>query len=216
MKLRLKFVGVLIALLVTAGCSNGLPTSANNNQVPTIIGDQKELPSSDLTTIKTETGRFTGQIDANSIEINSSKLQEEMIPQVYRLSESIKATFDTFKLKPQDTVQLNYQLNEVGQKVIVDLQILNRASQNSQPPSTPKDPPQTKIDSGRYVGQIDNNSIEILMSGVPEEVAAKAFKLSDSIKADFQTYALKKDDQIKITFIPQTGGQPIITKIEKL
>jgi len=132
------------------------------------------ISNSNQTNVKIETGRYNGQIDANSIEVNISKVPEEIIPQVYKLSESLKATFDTFKLNSGDTVKLNYKLNEAGQKVIVELKILNRSSQNSQPPSTPNNPTQTKIDTGRYVGQIDNNSIEILISGVPEKISPKA------------------------------------------
>ncbi|MBC2727070.1 hypothetical protein [Desulfosporosinus sp.] len=216
MKFCLKLVWVLVILLVTTGCNNGSSTSDNNNQTPTVINDQQPISNSNQTNIKTETGRYNGQIDANSIEVNSSNVPEEITPEVYRLSESLKATFDTFKLNSGDTVKLNYKLNEAGQKVIEELTILNRSSQNPQPPSTPKNPTQTKNDTGRYVGQIDNNSIEILISGVPEELSAKAFKLSDSVKANFHTYALQKNDQVKITFIPQNEGQPIITKIEKL
>jgi hypothetical protein len=73
-----------------------------------------------------------------------------------------------------------------------------------------------KTDSGRYVGQIDSNFIEIKISGVPDEKAAKSFKLSDEIKANFEEYELETEDNIKFNYIENENGNNVIVSIEKL
>lgn len=75
---------------------------------------------------------------------------------------------------------------------------------------------QTKTDSGRFTGRIDNNSIEIKISGVPEEKAARAFQLSEDLKANFENLELKSGDEIKFNYIPKEDSNDLITKIEKI
>lgn len=217
MKLTLKVILILMALFVITGCSNS-PTP-NNTQTPPVTSDQQPMSDqlSDQANVKTDSGRYNGQIDANSIEIKISGVPDEIDPEVFRLSKTIKAEFNTYKLNTGDTLKFDYLVNEHGQKVITKLEVLNRSSQNPKPSANPvPNNTQTKIDTGRYVGQIDSNSIEIRISGVPDEISAKAFRLNDSIKANFQSYALQEGDQIKFSFIPQNEGQPVIISIEKL
>lgn len=76
-------------------------------------------------------------------------------------------------------------------------------------------PVNLKKDTGRYVGQIDNNSIEIKISGVPEKLAAKAFQLGDEIRDNFSAYQLKTDDEIGFTYV-ENENRPIIIEIHKL
>ncbi len=72
-----------------------------------------------------------------------------------------------------------------------------------------------KTDAGRYVGQIDSNFIEIKIVGVPDEKAAKSFKLSDEIKANFEEYELETEDNIKFNYFENEDGNNVIVKIEK-
>lgn len=87
---------------------------------------------------------------------------------------------------------------------------------NSQPNNnnTSEDQGEVKIDSGRYVGQIDSNSIEIKISGVPDEIAARAFQLSDEVKEKFQEYGFKEGDEVIFDYIP--GEPPVIIKISPM
>ncbi len=77
--------------------------------------------------------------------------------------------------------------------------------------------PTIKTDSGSYVGQVDNNSIEIRISGVQDDkLAFKVFKISDEVRSTFESLALKKDDEVKFDYYEETIGQPVISKIEKI
>src|SRR5665647_1706701 len=71
--------------------------------------------------------------------------------------------------------------------------------------------------SGSYVGQADNNSIEIKLSYTngPGPVF-RVFKISDEVRPTFESLSLKTDDEIKFSFYEQVIGQPVLTKIEKI
>jgi len=61
--------------------------------------------------------------------------------------------------------------------------------------------PTIKTDSGSYVGQADNNSIEIRISGVQDDkLAFRVFKISDEVRPTFESLSLKTDDEIKFSF----------------
>jgi len=71
--------------------------------------------------------------------------------------------------------------------------------------------------SGSYVGQADNNSIEIRISGVQDDkLAFRVFKISDEVRPTFESLPLKTDDEIKFSYYEQAIGQPVLTKIERI
>lgn len=73
-----------------------------------------------------------------------------------------------------------------------------------------------KRDSGRYVGQIDNNFIEIKISGVPDNIAARSFMLGDRLKEEFEKLGLKTGNEIGFTYRVNDNGQMVISEIKKL
>lgn len=74
-----------------------------------------------------------------------------------------------------------------------------------------------KQDTGRYVGQIDPHSVEIKISGVPDELAAKAFQLDDAIRDDFEEkHGLKSGDEVKFTYFVDEHQRPVLKEISKL
>ncbi|MDD2498068.1 MAG: hypothetical protein PHT78_06350 [Desulfitobacteriaceae bacterium] len=79
------------------------------------------------------------------------------------------------------------------------------------------DSEETKTDSGTYVGLIDNNSIEIKISGVPEESSARAFRLGEEIREGFEErFGLTTGDEVRFNYIPKENEQPVIIEIEKI
>lgn len=73
-----------------------------------------------------------------------------------------------------------------------------------------------KTDSGRFAGQIDNNFIEVRISGVPDEIDPRVFMLSDEVKGIFESLGLNEGDNIKFDYIIGDNDQQIIIKIEKI
>jgi len=68
-----------------------------------------------------------------------------------------------------------------------------------------------RTDCGTYVGQIDNNSIEIKVDG-----EAKAFQLSDRVKENFAQLGLQTDDKVVFSYVPRGNEQMMIIDIKKL
>lgn len=74
-----------------------------------------------------------------------------------------------------------------------------------------------KTDSGSYVGQADNNSVEIRISGVQDnELAFRVFKISEEVRLTFESLSLNKDDQVKFSYYEEDIGQPVLVKIERI
>jgi len=72
------------------------------------------------------------------------------------------------------------------------------------------------IDTGTYVGQIDNNFVEIKISGVPEEIGTKSFQLSDELKERFDSLGLKTNDTVRFTYISRENENRLLLNIEKI
>lgn len=72
-------------------------------------------------------------------------------------------------------------------------------------------------DSGTYTGRIDDLSIEIAVSGVPEEKAYRAFELSDELRESFDSYGFESGEQVLFEYEPGVDGKRgVIMKIEKI
>jgi len=95
----------------------------------------------------------------------------------------------------------------------------------SSPEVSPADPEATdslaggdeiKTDSGRYVGQIDNNFIEIKISGVPDDIAAKVFMLSADMREDFEALGLETEDDVRFEYYVDADGHNVLVSIKKI
>lgn len=75
-----------------------------------------------------------------------------------------------------------------------------------------------KTDSGKYIGQIDGNSIEIRISGIQDEkLAYKAFRLPEDIKLRFEKFEFNGGEEVKFTYdFIESTGQNILVSIEKV
>ncbi|MGI6706524.1 MAG: hypothetical protein ACOX6S_09875 [Clostridia bacterium] len=76
--------------------------------------------------------------------------------------------------------------------------------------------PKTYTGSGIYVGQIDANSIEIKIDGVPEEESYRAFRLDEKVKEEFSYYQLAPETPVEFEYFENEYSQPVITKIGPL
>ena len=74
----------------------------------------------------------------------------------------------------------------------------------------------SKTDSGRYVGQADNNFIEVQISGVPDTKDFKVFMLSKELKKTFEALKLETGENIKFQYYVNDNNQNVIVSIEKI
>jgi len=87
-----------------------------------------------------------------------------------------------------------------------------------EPVSIEIEPPEESeiiTDSGTYVGEVDNNHIEIKISGVPEEISAKVFRIGEDIKNTIQN-EISADDQVKFEYYLNEDDVGVIVSIEKI
>jgi len=73
-----------------------------------------------------------------------------------------------------------------------------------------------RTDSGRFVGQIDANSVEIRVSGVPNAIAPSAFQLSEKLKVELPKYGLKKDEEVMYQYVLRENQRPVLLEIKRL
>lgn len=70
--------------------------------------------------------------------------------------------------------------------------------------------------TGSYVGLADSNSAEIQIDGATENEGYRVFKLSDEIKANYDSLGLETGDRVSIEYQEVENAQPLLLKIEKI
>jgi len=105
---------------------------------------------------------------------------------------------------------------EIGDEVDEEL-INDKIEQSGDVLSENKDVTgEIKIDTGRFNGLSDANFFEVKISGVPDSIPPKMFMLTDDVREKFQNLNLQQDDEIKLYYYEATGGQLVVTDIEKI
>jgi hypothetical protein len=77
-------------------------------------------------------------------------------------------------------------------------------------------PAKVQTETGKFLGQIDSNSIEVEVNVSTEKAQIQAFQLSEEIKESFSDYNLNIGDQISFFYKTPEEGRPIITEIKKI
>lgn len=72
-----------------------------------------------------------------------------------------------------------------------------------------------RIDTGRFAGK-NNGSIAVKISGVPDEIDPRIFRLSEEILDNYDQYTLKPDDVIKFTYKLDEQGEEVIIELTKM
>ncbi len=74
----------------------------------------------------------------------------------------------------------------------------------------------TRTDSGNFAGQIDEDTIQIRISGVPDGYPPRLFQLSENLLKNFNEFNLEQEDEILFQYRDNPGEKPVIIHIEKL
>jgi hypothetical protein len=97
-------------------------------------------------------------------------------------------------------------------EAVPDIIVPNNGADHS-PQEEPKD---IKIDTGTYVGQIDSNSIEINISGVPEDMASRALRFSPELKDVFEQLGIQDNTPVKFEYYVNSQEQWVLVKIDPM
>lgn len=121
-----------------------------------------------------------------------------------------------FPEKYQDTILKRTNVKMLEEIVRQKAENFFNSSEKADTSLTDKDRDgELKNGTGQYIGLIDQNSIEIKISGVPEEKAIMVFRLSASVKSKFDSYDLKNGDTVEITYLKNGYDQLVIMSLTK-
>ena len=73
-----------------------------------------------------------------------------------------------------------------------------------------------KTDSGTFVRLIGADQVEIRISGVPEAIPPRVFRLYEEVAANFDTLELQEGDQVLFSYSINSQNEDVITEIEKI
>jgi hypothetical protein len=73
-----------------------------------------------------------------------------------------------------------------------------------------------KTDSGTYVRRIEPDLIEVRISGVPESIPPRVFRLYEEVDENFDELGLQQGDQIRFIYSKNINQEDVITELKKL
>lgn len=136
-------------------------------------------------------GVYIGQADRNFIEVlvdKSVNFPGNEKPVIFKLNSDVE-------LSPNDPVKLDCVKNEQGQWEIVKIERISGGEFGEK-------------SRGEFVGQIDANSVEIIIDGNP-----LAFQLADQVKLLTDLEGIAEGTPVEISFINDDGSM-IITELQ--
>jgi Cu/Ag efflux protein CusF len=73
-----------------------------------------------------------------------------------------------------------------------------------------------KTDTGTFIKRVDLNSVEIRISGVPEEIPPRIFLLYETVNESFDSMGFKEGDAVRFIYSKNIENKLIIADIEKM
>lgn len=185
---------VLLILLLgfwLTGCGSD-NLDENDTNVPNDSQNEETTDEPSEATTQ-QTGRFIGQADPHTIEIETDNgVKAFQVPET--LSESIA------NLTENDMIGYTYTENDNDQLVIQSIELLEKQSSSNEQAEETK--------TGTFNGQVDPHTVEIETSD-----GAQAFQLSE--KAQEQVQNITEKDSVTFTYYKK-GEQLIIESINAL
>ncbi|MDQ2086465.1 hypothetical protein RBH29_08490 [Herbivorax sp. ANBcel31] len=157
------------------------------------IDIQKDIIKENLNEDKniiTAPAEYVGQIDNNSIEVIINKTHQSL-----RI-EKVHNQFHNLNLDMGDTIIAKYYTNEHGQNIILEISNLTEDKNTITAPA-------------EYVGQIDNNSIEVIINKTHQSLRI------EKVHDQFHNLNLDMGDTIIAKYYTNEHGQNIILEISK-
>ncbi|MDP3487687.1 MAG: hypothetical protein Q8S19_07115 [Bacillota bacterium] len=184
------------------------PGKQSKFTVDTTHSNYSNFPGLDLMVIK-ETrsglpGTFVGLIDANSIEV---QIDLDMAwpgndkPTVFRLSDGVKAFFNTLKIN--DRVLLTFERSKNGDLIITEATKIN-------------DPGEQEEFSGlkaTFNGLADSNSFEVTLDSGQAVVGTINIQMSDEVREAVDD--IKTGDKVTLSLVRNQSGQWVATGVTK-
>ncbi len=198
---------ILIFAVLVAGCSASIIGNQPNDDAPASDGSEENLRDDDRSDSEDASdkaadetyGDETGKSEADSNETGSN--------------ETSSNETGSNETNSNETSNNEADNNETGSDEADGNETVNNDTGSGE---TGMNPEELRTDSGKYLGRVDSNFIEIKISGVPDELSARVYMLSEEIKEGFEKYDLQQDDNIKYEYYENESGQLVIVSIAKI
>jgi hypothetical protein len=143
-------------------------------------------------------GIYAGQIDSNSIEVTINNRETALF-----FSEEVKKNFNPNGIKKGAKVKVTYYKNDKGQLILTGIK--------SYPANSEVKGEKGTTASGIYIGQMDNNSIEVKINS-----KETALYFSETVKKSFNPKDFKTGVKVQVTYHKNDKGQLIVTSIKRI
>lgn len=191
----LKMLSVLLLAGSLAACGTAVaddPNKADTNDVVNGSGDSSSAEAAGKAVVVKEEGAFVGQIDSNSIEVNTES--ESLALQVGNVTD-----VDWSSIDKNAHVTIEYYKNREGQAILQSIQVSEMKKEEAVQKEIVKE-------EAAYVGQIDSNSIE-----VNTESKTLALQIGEVTGVDWKN--IKKNAAVVVEYYKNEYGQHILTNI---
>jgi sporulation protein YlmC with PRC-barrel domain len=154
--------------------------------------------TSHVTEVIKEEAAYVGQIDSNSIEINTET--ETLALQTGEIK-----NVDWASITKNSSVVIEYYKNENGQHILKSISVKEEKKVEEKKPEEKK--AEVIREEAAYVGQIDANSIE-----VNTEFKTLALQIGEVKGVEWNS--IPKNAKVIIEYYKNENGQSVLTKIE--
>ncbi len=95
----------------------------------------------------------------------------------------------------------------------VPIRVQDAGTGRDWPAAAEADGPDARTDSGRFAGRIDMMSIEVRLSGVPEQIDPRVFRLSDALSESFESHGIREGEAFLFRYTANEHGQKVMVEI---
>ncbi|MFZ3590596.1 hypothetical protein ACOI1C_15430 [Bacillus sp. DJP31] len=187
-----KYIPVLLLVMALAACGTNANEDSTIENSTAVNGVEDSSSNAETDTsqeeVITEEAAYAGQIDSNSIEVNTES-------QTLALQIGEVKDVDWNSIEKDAPVVIEYYKNENGQHILTNIDVATVSKMKA------------IIEEGAYVGQIDMNSIE-----VNTEFKTLALNVGGVEGVDWSS--IEKNAQVIIDYYENEKGQYILQSIK--
>ncbi|MBM6618743.1 hypothetical protein [Bacillus suaedaesalsae] len=192
----LKMLSVILLAGSLAACGTAVADNTNKEATGEVVngsGDSSSKEVDGKAVVVKEEAAFVGQIDTNSIEVNTET--ETLVLQVGNVTD-----IDWNSIEKNAHVTIEYYKNREGQAILQSIDVKEiKKEQNGENKGTMKE-------EAAYVGQIDSNSIEV-------NTESRTLALQIGGVKDVNWSKIKKNAAVVVEYYQNEENQYILTKI---
>ncbi|MBM7663517.1 sporulation protein YlmC with PRC-barrel domain [Bacillus mesophilus] len=194
---KLKVISYLLITLSLAACGTATDSVGQVEDVETVNGSEGSTAPEVTKEFITEEAAYVGQVDSNSIEVNTES-------QTITLLTGEVNGIEWNSIDKNAHVVIEYYKNENDQYVLNDITITK--SEVKEDDQEEEKSPELIKEEAAYVGQVDSHSIEV-------NTENKTITLLTNQVTDVNWSSIKKNTHIVIEYYKNNDNQYVLTNL---